>query len=105
VSEFDLNKNDLELHLLKTGDVRGSFKYTDDQWADKVTSQIIKHGGVLKARRRDLLDNISPFLVDRMAGHAALKAMEGIKEVFDPKDVLCSNQMFKIRQSKDKGFV
>lgn len=69
---------------------------------DKITSEVIKIGGTLKASRK-VLTMISPYLDKRILGNYNMKVHNGLKQIFDPKDVLNPSSFFYLREKQDKS--
>ena len=63
---------------------------------------MVTYGGSVKAKQRQVLDEISPFLFERMAGRAGYQLQLAIKKCFDPKNVLHKDKMFPIAKKYDK---
>ena len=72
---------------------------------DKLTSSVIANGGTVSAKSRRELDEISPYLIERMAGRAGLKLQMEVKKVYDPNNVFRKDMMFPIDSNLQKNFV
>eukprot|EP00347_Sterkiella_histriomuscorum_P003082 403365660 len=83
---FDSNDEDQKIHL------------------DRITSEVIKIGGTLKASRK-VLSMISPYLDKRILGNYNMKVHNGLKQIFDPKDVLNPSSFFYLREKQDKSAI
>jgi FAD/FMN-containing dehydrogenase len=55
---------------------------------DMMTSKAIKLGGVVNSNRRESLEKINPFIVERMLGAQGLELQRSLKHSFDPNNVL-----------------
>ena len=71
---------------------------------DKITSEAIKIGGTLKASRK-VLSMISPYLDKRIIGNYNMKVHNGLKQIFDPRDVLNPSSFFYLREKQDKSAI
>jgi FAD/FMN-containing dehydrogenase len=69
---------------------------------DKVTSEAIKIGGTVKASRK-VLTMISPYLDKRILGNYNMKVHNGLKQTFDPRDVLNPSSFFYLREKSEKS--
>ena len=72
---------------------------------DKLTSSVIANGGTVSAKSRRELDEISPYLIERMAGRAGFKLQMDIKKAYDPNNVFRKDMMFPIDSNSQKNFV
>ena len=70
---------------------------------DNLTSYAIMLGGTVKGERQTL-DLVSPYLAQRVIGGKNWDLQVGIKQVFDPKDVLSPSNMWPIREEKSKSW-
>lgn len=69
---------------------------------DKITSEAIKIGGSVKASRK-VLTMISPYLDKRILGNYNMKVHNGLKQTFDPRDVLNPSSFFYLREKSEKS--
>jgi FAD/FMN-containing dehydrogenase len=96
------------MHLLKKYVViRVSFDSNNDEhklFMDKITSEVIRVGGTVKASRRTLT-MISPFLDKRLLGNYNMKIHNGLKQLYDPRDVLNPSAFFYLREKQDKSMI
>lgn len=72
--------------------VRVYFNQNDSQLnldqLDMMTSKAIKLGGVVNSNRRESLNIINPFLIERMIGTQGLEIQRNMKKSLDPNNVL-----------------
>lgn len=71
---------------------------------DKITSEVIRVGGTVKASRKTLT-TISPFLDKRLLGNYNMKIHNGLKQLYDPRDVLNPSAFFYLREKQDKSSI
>ena len=69
---------------------------------DRLTSYVIKKGGTIKASRK-VLCLISPWLDKRILGNYNMKIHNGLKQLYDPKDVLNPSAFYYIREKYEKS--
>jgi len=95
-----------QLHLLrKYVHVKLCFNSADEQHRvllDRVTSEAVRIGGTVKASRKTLT-TISPFLDKRVLGNYNMKVHNGLKQTFDPRDVLNPSSIFYLREKQEKS--
>jgi FAD/FMN-containing dehydrogenase len=71
---------------------------------DKITSEVIRLGGTVKASRKTLT-MISPYLDKRLLGNYNMKIHNGLKQLYDPRDVLNPSAFFYLREKQDKSSI
>jgi hypothetical protein len=65
-----------------------------------MTSKAIKLGGVVDSNRRDTLDTINPYLIERMIGTQGLDIQRNLKESFDNKNILSPDWCIPTTEAK-----
>jgi FAD/FMN-containing dehydrogenase len=70
---------------------------------DRLTSYVIKMGGSVSAPNREEYNKISPYLFERLAGRHGLKQMQGLKELYDPNNILNRDALFNLTKIRSMG--
>lgn len=85
-----------ELHLIDNSALLRIYPVgKSSEWLDIVTSKVLRHKGMLYAKK-ELLDQADSNLITRIIGSESEQIQKDIKRIFDDKDLLERNGLFDV---------
>ena len=94
----ELSLTPYEIHLIDNSALIRIYTVDKEpEWLDKVTSKVLRHKGVLRAKK-EILDKADPNLITRIVGYENELIQKEIKKVFDDKNLLERDGLYDVHK-------